>query len=89
MRENEAQIIALKALEYLATEPELFERFLGMTGMSPTDIANVASETGTLIGVLDFYLGDEALLENFCSAAEISPEAPRQARITLSGEDFY
>lgn len=89
MTEEYAQIIGLKGLAYLAEDPEIFGGFLQLTGMSAQDIHANASDTGTIIGILDYLLSDENLLMNFCSAASIAPELPRAARMVLSKEDYY
>lgn len=89
MNEEQAQIIGLQGLTYLAEDPEIFGGFLQLTGMSAQDIYANASETSTIIGILDYLLSDENLLLNFCSQASIPPELPRTARMVLSKEDYY
>jgi len=89
MTEEYAQIIGLKGLAFLAEDAEIFGGFLQLTGMSAEDIHLHASETSTIIGILDYLLSDESLLLNFCSQANIAPELPRTARMVLSREDYY
>jgi len=89
MTEEDAQVIGLKGLSFLAEDPEIFTGFFQLTGMSAEDIRANASETSTIIGILDYLLSDENLLLSFCSQEHIAPELPRTARMILSKEDFY
>ncbi|HAT08595.1 MAG TPA: DUF3572 domain-containing protein [Rhodobiaceae bacterium] len=88
MQEEEAEILALKALSYLAGLDEMMDRFADLSGMGPNDIMERAEDTEMLAGVLDFFLFDEALLTAFCEAHEINPEHPAQARMALPGGDL-
>ena len=88
MHKDEAEILALKALTYLAGLDELMDRFAALSGMGPGDILERAQDPEMLAGVLDFFLFDEALLTEFCEAHEINPETPAQARMALPGGDL-
>ena len=56
---DQADIIALGALRFLASEPERFSRFLSLSGLSPADISNLASQPEFLASVMDYLLSDE------------------------------
>lgn len=88
MQQEEAEILALKALTYLAGVDEMMDRFAALSGMGPEDILERAQDPDMLAGVLDFFLFDEALLTEFCEAHEINPEHPAQARMALPGGDL-
>ena len=88
MQQEEAEILALKALSYLAGIDEMMDRFAALSGMGPNDIMERAQDPEMLAGVLDFFLFDEALLTEFCEAHEINPEHPGQARMALPGGDL-
>lgn len=88
MQQDEAEILALKALTYLAGLDEMMDRFAALSGMGPGDIMERAQDPEMLAGVLDFYLFDEALLTEFCEAHEINPEEPAKARMALPGGDL-
>jgi len=88
MEKDEVEILALKALTYLASLDEMMDRFSGLTGMAQGDIVERAGDPEMLAGILDFYLSDEALLTEFCDAFEIDPEAPARARAALPGGDL-
>ncbi len=87
-REEAASALAITALGYLAGDPEHLERFLALTGVSPTDIRSAAGEPGFLAGVLDYVAGDEALLRAVAAHAGVAPEQLDRARHTLSGHDW-
>lgn len=88
MQQEEAEILAIKALTYLAGLDEMMDRFAALSGMALGDILERAQDPEMLAGILDFYLSDEALLTEFCEAHEISAEAPAQARTALPGGDL-
>lgn len=80
-----AEVIALKALEWLAGNDELFPVFLGATGASVNDLANSARDPAFLGSVLDFLVMDDAWVIAFCDDAHLPYEAPMQARAGLPG----
>lgn len=88
MQQDEAEILALKALTYLAGLDEMMDRFAALSGMGPGDILERAQDPEMLAGVLDFFLFDEALLTEFCESHEINPEDPAQARMAMPGGDL-
>ena len=88
MQQEEAEILALKALTYLAGVDEMMDRFAALSGMGPGDIMERAQDPDMLAGILDFFLFDEALLTEFCEAHEVDPEHPAQARARLPGGDL-
>ena len=85
MDTEEAEIIALKALTFLAADTELMDRFAALSGVAPNDIVERAGDGEMLAGVLDFLLSDEAVLTDFCAAHDIDPERPAAARQNLPG----
>jgi len=80
-----AEVIALKALGFLASEPERLERFMALSGLSPEAIRKQASEPQFLAGVLDHVLADQTLLLLFAEAEDMAPEAAARARLQLPG----
>jgi len=64
MRE-EAENIAVKALGFIAADPELLPRFLAITGIDVQSIRKAAAEPGFLAGVLQFILAHEPTLLRF------------------------
>lgn len=82
--------MALKALAFLASEPERLQRFMDLTGFSIETIRGSASDPGFLGGLLDHLLADQTLLLLFTESEQIAPERVAQARRQLPGatDDF-
>lgn len=80
---EEAEAVAADALGYLAHDMEHLGRFLALAGIGPADLRDAASEPGFLIGVLEFYMGHEALLLAFCEARGLRPTTIATARHAL------
>ncbi|MDZ7822677.1 MAG: DUF3572 domain-containing protein [Ahrensia sp.] len=72
--------IAIGALSWIASDGELMTRFLGLTGIEPTQIREVAREPGFLAAVLDFILGHEPTLNRFCDDNFLEPKFVARAR---------
>ncbi len=85
MQQQQAEILALRALGYLANHEEFMARFTALSGVAPTDILERADDADMLAGVLDFFLGDEKLLIAFCESEQIAQTLPAQARQILPG----
>jgi hypothetical protein len=82
-----AEQLAIQTLTFIAGDPAALGRFLALTGIGPAEIRGAARESGFLVGVLDYLLGDEVLLVGFAADAGVAPEDVAQARATLSGEN--
>lgn len=82
----EAEVIALKALAFLAEEPERFGRFLALTGTDLAQIPEAARSPGFLSGVLDHVRGDQSLLFIFAESAGLKPEDIDKAAARLEGQ---
>ena len=76
---SDSEIIALKLLEFLASDDERLGGFLGMTGTSPAALRANASRPEFLAGVLQYVLQNEALLVECAASCEIDPNLPRLA----------
>lgn len=87
-REREAaEMLALKALGWIAARDDLLPAFLGATGASPDDVRRLATDGRFLGGVLDFLLSDEAWVLAFARDEGIAPDAALRARAALPGGD--
>ncbi|MCB1377157.1 MAG: DUF3572 domain-containing protein [Alphaproteobacteria bacterium] len=82
---EESEIIALKALGFLAADPDRLERFLALTGMTPQAIRPLAADPMFLGGVLDHLLSDQTLLLVFAETAGLTPGGIEAARASLPG----
>ena len=83
-----AEVLAIQALNFLATEPERLGRFLALSGLGPESIRAAAAESGFLAGVLAHLAEDETLLVAFAAEAGVKPAEVDRARRLLAGGDF-
>ena len=84
MTPEAAEMLAIRALGYLAGDQEQLSRFLALTGIAPEDLREAAASTSFLSGVLDFFMGDEATLLAFSASAGTDPGDVAKAREVLS-----
>ena len=84
MNRETAEMLAIRALGYLAGDPEQLARFLALTGIAPEDLRAAATQASFLSGVLDFFMGDEPTLLAFAASAGIDPAEVPVAREVLS-----
>ena len=82
---DQAEVVALKALGWLATNEELLPVFLGATGAGVEEFGARARDPAFLISVLDFLTMDDAWVIAFCDAQGLDYEAPLAARRNLPG----
>ncbi|MET3854359.1 DUF3572 domain-containing protein [Rhizobium sp. OAE497] len=66
---------AIAVLGWLANEPDMFSRFLALTGVEPVQVRNAINDPGFLSGMLDFVMQHEPTAMAFCQATETPPEA--------------
>ena len=82
---EEAEVIALKALGFLAGEPERLERFMSLSGLTLAAIRKSAADPAFLAGVLDHLLSDQTLLLTFVENCGFSPSDVQMSRQRLPG----
>lgn len=87
MSRNDAEAIALNGLIRLAGDEDLTMRFSALTGIAAMDMREAAKSPQFLTGVLDFFLGHEPDLINWCESSELDPSSIVVARQVLSPED--
>ena len=85
---DQAELVAIKALGWIAGQPELSGAFLAATGATAEDLRIRADDPEFLGFVLDFLLADEEALVAFCTDAGIDPDRPMRARAGLPGGDL-
>lgn len=85
MTPEAAEVLALRALSWLAGNEELLPIFMGATGATLDDLRERTDDPDFLASVLDFIAMDEAWLVGFCAQENLAPEAPGQARAALPG----
>ena len=81
--QEQAEMLAIQALGFIAEEPERLGRFLDLTGIPVEHIRAAARQRGFLAGVLEHMLGDENLLTAFADSAGINPAEIAGARNAL------
>lgn len=80
-----AEALALRALAFLAEDPERLGRFLALSGLGPGELRTRTTDPALLGGVLDHLLSDERLLLAFAQAHGLKPEEAARARRHLPG----
>ncbi len=85
MHREEAEIIGLRALAFLAADDRRIDGFLRMTGTEPQHLRESAADPAFLGAVLDYILGIEALLLEFTASEECDDTLPARARRALPG----
>jgi Protein of unknown function (DUF3572) len=81
------EILALRALAFLASDDDRLARFLNLSGLDLSGVKALAGSKEGLGAVLDYLLGWEPLLLEFAAEAEIDPASVAAARRRLPGGD--
>ena len=81
-----AKALVTKDLTFLAHEPELFSRFLDLTGLNPGEIRGQVKQRSFQCAVLDYLLSDESLLLTFCSNNAVDPETIQPVYQAITSE---
>ena len=86
MTPERADVLALEGLGWLAGQDNAIERFLNQSGIDAASLRQAAGSREMNVAVLDFLLGNEELLLQFCDSADIDPKQIHLARHALGGE---
>ncbi len=78
-----AEIVAIQALSFVASEPERLGLFLAETGLGPETLRSAAADPQFLASVLDFVLRDDNTVKAFAIASELDPTTVAAARQAL------
>jgi len=81
---DQAETIALRALEFVLADPNLQTRFINSSGLTAKSIHESIQNIEFLAGVLDFILGQEEDLLKFCEKYQMEPTQPSLARASLT-----
>ena len=84
LSQEEAEVIALKALSFLAGDSQRLSRFLALSGVDLGGLRRAAASPEFLAGLLNHLLEDESLLLSFTAEQEIDPRIPAIAAQLLS-----
>jgi hypothetical protein len=85
MQQEQAEVIALQGLAWLAGNDDLCPTFLGASGGSVDDLRDRATDPAFLGAVLEFITMDDAWVMAFCNTIGLAYELPLQARYALPG----
>ncbi|WP_407174945.1 DUF3572 domain-containing protein [Bradyrhizobium sp. STM 3562] len=66
-----AEIVAIQALNFIASEPERLGLFLAETGIGPDTLRKSAADPRFLASVLDFVMRDDATVKAFANASDL------------------
>jgi Protein of unknown function (DUF3572) len=77
--------LAVSGLAFIAADSDRLSRFLNLTGLGPHNLRTAAADPAFLSSVLDYLVGDEALLLAFAADAGLKPEAIARAHAALRG----
>ncbi|QCI68199.1 DUF3572 domain-containing protein [Phreatobacter stygius] len=78
-----AEALAVRALGFLAAEPERLDRFLALAGIDIAAIRDAAGQPGFLAAIMDYLMTDEPLLLAFAANEDLKPEAVVRAAHVL------
>ena len=68
-----AEIVAVQALSFIASEPERLGLFLAELGIGPETLRTAAADPRFLASVLDFIMRDDATVKAFASVSQLHP----------------
>jgi hypothetical protein len=77
--QEQAEILAIQALRYLADTQDGLQRMMLTTGLDTESLKQTAQSREGLAGVLDYICHDESILLEFCEAFRIQPDEPMRA----------
>ena len=73
-KQENAEALAIRALGFIAADPDLLPRFLAITGIDASAIRQAAREPGFLAGVLQFIAAHEPTLMRFSEESGTPPQ---------------
>lgn len=74
MNREDAEMVAVRALSFVAADPELLPRFLSLSGIDAGAVRAAAREPGFLAGVLRFIADHEPTLLKFAEESGVAPQ---------------
>jgi hypothetical protein len=78
-----AEIVAIQALSFIASDAERLGLFLSESGIGPETLRTAAADPQFLGAVLDFVLRDDLTVKAFASASQLHPTNIAAARQAL------
>ena len=68
-----AEIVAVQALSFIASDPERLGAFLAESGLGPETLRGAAADPRFLAHVLDFVMRDDATVKAVAAASQLHP----------------
>ena len=87
MKPEDAEMVAIKMIEWLAKDERTFGNFARATGVTVEDFKEHASNPEFLASVIDFLLSSEDMVVAFCEDLSLPFDLPMEARKALPGGD--
>jgi hypothetical protein len=84
LTKQEAEMIGIAGLSWLAADPERIGRFLAVTGLGPENVRAAAGDPSFLPSLLDYLLANETDLVAFAGEMNLDPLRVRAARDLLA-----
>ena len=78
-----AEIVAVQALSFIASDPVRLGLFLAESGIGPETLRTAAADPQFLASVLDFVMRDDATVKAFAGTTELHPTNIAAARQVL------
>ena len=88
MKTEDAEMVAIKMIEWLAKDERLFSNLARTTGVTVEDFKEHASNPEFLASVIDYLLSSEQMVVAFCEELSLPLAAPMEARQALPGGDL-
>ncbi len=85
---NDAEVLALRALEWMSIEKEPMRRFMATSGATLEDVRALVSDPEFLGSVLDFLLTEDRYVAQFCDSVHLPRADLAKARTVLPGGDL-
>jgi len=83
-----AEIVAVQALSFIASEPERLGLFLAESGIGPETLRNAAADPRFLASVLDFIMRDDATVKAFADVSQLHPTNIAAAHQALNDPEW-
>jgi len=81
--------LAILMFTWIAGNPDLLNRFLGLTGLAANQLRAFTQDTGFAPAVIGFVAAHEPTLIAFCSDNDIQPETVQRAWQKLETSPLY
>ena len=83
-----AEIVAIQALSFVASDPERLGLFLAESGIGPETLRTAAADPRFLAHVLDFVMRDDATVKAFAAASKLHPTNIAAAHQALNDPEW-